>query len=48
MTTAKAKKPIAAENKAMEPRWGKDLVAAGWTDIPNVLFECSLLALMEN
>ena len=41
MTTAKAKKPIAAENKAIEQRWGKDLVAAGWTAIPNVLFECS-------
>lgn len=41
MATAKAKKPIAAENKAIEQRWGKDLVAAGWTAIPNVLFECS-------
>lgn len=41
MTTAKAKKPTAAENKAIEQRWGKDLVSAGWTAIPNVLFECS-------
>ena len=39
--TAKAKKPTAAENKEIEKRWGKDLVAAGWTAIPNVLFECS-------
>ena len=39
--TAKAKKPAQAENKAIEQRWGKDLVAAGWTAIPNVLFDCS-------
>ncbi len=42
MTTAKAKKPAAApDNKSIEQKWGKDLVAAGWTAIPNVIFDCS-------
>ena len=41
-TKAKTKKPATApDNKAIEKRWGKDLVAAGWTAIPNVIFECS-------
>lgn len=42
MTTAKAKKPAAApDNKSIEQKWGKELVAAGWTAIPNVIFDCS-------
>lgn len=40
-TTPKPKKLATAENKAIEQRWGKDLVAAGWTAIPNAIFECS-------
>lgn len=42
-TTAspKSKKSAAEDNKKIEQRWGKDLTAAGWTAIPNVLFECS-------
>ncbi|MCX2543095.1 helix-turn-helix domain-containing protein [Pseudomonas sp. Z5-35] len=40
-TTVKAKKPAPVESKEIEKRWGKDLVAAGWTAIPNVLFDCS-------
>tara|TARA_R110000868_G_scaffold411714_2_gene707927 strand:- start:4112 stop:4603 length:492 start_codon:yes stop_codon:yes gene_type:complete len=40
-TTTKPKKPAPTEDKEIEKRWGKDLVAAGWTAIPNVLFECS-------
>lgn len=40
-TATKVKKAPSEENKAIEKKWGKDLVAAGWTAIPNVLFECS-------
>lgn len=42
MATAKAKKSAAVpDNKSIGQKWGKDLVAAGWTAIPNVVFECS-------
>lgn len=34
-------KKAPAEDKAIVDRWGKDLTAAGWTAIPNVLFEYS-------
>lgn len=36
----KSKKPP-AEDKSISDRWGKDLTAAGWTAVPNVLFEYS-------
>ncbi|HGM5583264.1 TPA: helix-turn-helix domain-containing protein [Pseudomonas putida] len=34
-------KKAPAEDKSIVDRWGKDLTAAGWTAIPNVLFEYS-------
>lgn len=41
--SAKAKKTPKepAEDKSIAERWGKDLTAAGWTAIPNAVFEHS-------
>lgn len=36
-----AKAAQVAEEKPIQQRWGKELTAAGWTAIPNVLFEHS-------
>ncbi|HBO2152773.1 TPA: helix-turn-helix domain-containing protein [Pseudomonas aeruginosa] len=39
MAKAPLKQPDQEANRAIEKKWGKPLTAAGWTAIPNVLFE---------
>lgn len=41
MAKAPQSKPSEDADQAIEKKWGKHLTAAGWTAIPNVLFECS-------
>ncbi|MBF8776270.1 helix-turn-helix domain-containing protein [Pseudomonas fulva] len=40
-TKAKKTQKEPAEDKSIAERWGKDLTAAGWTAIPNAVFEHS-------
>lgn len=39
MAKAPQKQPDQEANRAIEKKWGKPLTAAGWTAIPNVIFE---------
>ena len=39
MAKTPLKQPDQEANQAIEKKWGKPLTAAGWTAIPNVIFE---------
>ncbi|UVA79994.1 helix-turn-helix domain-containing protein [Pandoraea commovens] len=38
--SAPTKAPGTPADKGLQARWGKELIAAGWTALPDVIFQC--------